>query len=286
MRYVYDNNKLKSRLLMCDCLDEADDILRDKTLYKIIWVEEGEIELIINHERFVFSAGEVVSLSYLHHLEVKKVNGIYGTIMFNSRFFHIIEHDDEVLCNGLLFNGSLNIVSFRIPTDDDAFKLRRLKDVFSEEMNYRDSMQDEMLRLILKRALILCCRMARNKLGVRPQNSSRFEVMRKFHSLVDEHFREKKQVQDYADMLNKSPQTLANILTYYRQPSAIKIIHNRIIAEAERLLFYTSKSPKEISAALGFDEISHFSRFFKSMTGQSATEFRSNIKRSADKAIA
>ena len=175
MRYVYDNNKIKSRLLMCDCLDEADEILRDKTLYKIIWVEEGRIELSINHEKFVFEAGEVVSLSYLHHLEIVKIDGIYGAMMFNSRFFHIVEHDEEVLCNGLLFNGSLNIVSFRIPSDEDAFKLRRLKDVFAEEMNYRDSMQDEMLRLILKRALILCCRMARNKLGVRPQNSARFE---------------------------------------------------------------------------------------------------------------
>jgi AraC-like DNA-binding protein len=271
---------------MCDCLDQADEILRDKTLYKIIWVEEGEIILSINHEKFVFAAGEVVSLSYLHHLEIVKIDGVYGAMMFNSRFFHIVEHDEEVLCNGLLFNGSLNIVSFRIPSDEDAFKLRRLKDVFAEEMNYRDSMQDEMLRLILKRALILCCRMARNKLGVRPQNSAKFEIMRRFHSLVDEHFREKKQVQDYADMLNKSPQTLANILTYYRQPSAIKIIHNRIIAEAERLLYYTSKSPKEIAVVLGFEEISHFSRFFKSMTGQSATEFRTNIKRSSDKAIA
>ena len=46
-------------------------------------------------------------------------------------------------------------------------------------------------------------------------------------------------------MLNKSPKTLANILSAYQQPSAIRIIHNRIQAEARRLLLYTAKSSKE-----------------------------------------
>ncbi|MDR0538386.1 MAG: AraC family transcriptional regulator [Tannerellaceae bacterium] len=285
MKYVYENNKMKSKMILCDCLQEEVALLRDKSLYKIIWVEEGSIELIINHERFIFKGGEVVSLSYLHHVDVGKIEGVYGALMFNSRFYHIIDHDDEVLCNGLLFNGSLNIVCFQIPSEEDAFKLRRLKDVFAEEISMRDSMQDEMLRLILKRAIILCCRMARTKLGVRPQNCARFEIMRRFFTLVDEYFREKKQVQEYADMLNKSVQTLASVLAYYKQPSPIKIIHNRIIAEAERLLYYTSKSSKEIALSLGFEDHSAFSRFFKSMTGQSATEFR-NQARHAGKAIA
>jgi AraC-like DNA-binding protein len=97
--------------------------------------------------------------------------------------------------------------------------------------------------------------------------------------LVDEHFREKKQVQEYADMLSKSVQTIANVLTFYNQPSPIKVIHNRVIAEAERLLYYTSKSSKEISLELGFEDHSTFSRFFKSMTGISATEFRNQGKK-------
>jgi AraC-like DNA-binding protein len=198
-------------------------------------------------------------------------------MLFNSRFYQILDHDNEVFCNGLLFNGSLNVISFHV-NDEDAAKLDRLQGVFLEELAARDSMQDEMLRLILKRTIIICCRLARNKLGIHPQRCHRFEALRHFHALVDEHFRDKKQVQDYADMLNKSPKTLANILAYYHQPSAIKIIHNRIIAEAERLLYYTSKSSKEISILLGFEDHASFARFFKNMTGQNATEFRHQSK--------
>jgi AraC-like DNA-binding protein len=272
-------------MILCDALDSENAILRDKSLFKIIWIEEGSIDLVINHERFTFKAGEVISLSYLHRVEMAKVDGVYGALMFNSRFYHIIDNDNEVFCNGLLFNGSLNIVCFRITSDEDAFKLKRLKDVFSEEIPQHDSMQDEMLRIILKRAIILCCRMARTTLGVRPQNCARFEIMRRFYALVDEYYRDKKQVQEYADLLNKSVQTLSAVLAFYKQPSPIKVIHNRILAEAERMLYYTSKSSKEISLYLGFEDHSAFSRFFKTMTGISATEFRNQAKR-AGKATA
>jgi AraC-like DNA-binding protein len=277
MKFVYENPKVKSRLILCDTLEKDVELLRDKTLYKFIWITEGEVELFINHERLVFHAGEIVSLSYLHHLKLGKINGTYRVMLFNNRFYHIIDHDSEVLCNGLLFNGSQNIISFKVG-DEDVIKLDRLTDVFLEEVAIHDSMQDEMLRLILKRTIILCCRLARKKHGVLPQRCARFEAMRKFYALVDEHFREKKQVQDYADLLHKSAKTLANILSYYHQPSAIKIIHNRIIAEAERLLYYTSKSSKEIGFALGFEDHAAFSRFFKNSTGMSATEFRNQSR--------
>ena len=108
------------------------------------------------------------------------------------------------------------------------------------------------------------------------KNGMQFEIVRKFYVLVDIHFREKKQVQEYADLLNKSPKTLANILSAYGLPSAIRIIHERLEAEARRLLLYTSKSSKEIALLLGFDEQASFARFFKNVTGMSCSDFRKN----------
>ncbi|MDR0756644.1 MAG: AraC family transcriptional regulator [Tannerella sp.] len=277
MKYVYENAKIKSKLVLCDSLEKDVELLRDKTLYKFIWITEGDVELIINYEPFTFHAGEIVSLSYLHSMRLGNVNGRYRAMLFNNRFYHVIDHDSEVLCNGLLFNGSQNVISFHA-NEEEAFKINRLIDVFLEEMSYHDAMQDEMLRIILKRTIILCCRLARSKHGVYSRRCARFEIMRKFYTLVDEHFREKKQVQEYADMLNKSSKTLANILSYYHRPPAIKVIHNRILAEAERLLYYTSKSSKEISLLLGFEEHALFSRFFKNMTGMNTSEFRKQAR--------
>jgi AraC-like DNA-binding protein len=92
--------------------------------------------------------------------------------------------------------------------------------------------------------------------------------------LVEVHFRNKHRVSDYATLLNKAPKTLANLFLLHRQPTPLQIIHNRITLEAKRLLLFTDKSTKEIAFALGFDEIPHFSRFFKKQTNLSPLEFR------------
>jgi AraC-like DNA-binding protein len=41
---------------------------------------------------------------------------------------------------------------------------------------------------------------------------------------------------------------------------------------------FTEKSAKEIGFDLGFEDPSHFSKFFKTNTGQSLQNFRENIK--------
>ena len=106
-----------------------------------------------------------------------------------------------------------------------------------------------------------------------------FEIIRQFFILVDTHYREKKQVQDYADMLHKSPKTLSNIFSTCKLPSPLRIIHERIEAEAKRLLLYSTKSSKEIADLLGFEDQSSFSRFFKNMTGQSTVQFRNEAEK-------
>ena len=137
----------------------------------------------------------------------------------------------------------------------------------------------EMLRILLKRFIILCTRIAREKFSVSPEREKAFDMVRQFYVLVDNHFKEKKMVQDYADMLHRSPKTLSNLFTTCGLPSPLRIIHERIEAEAKRLLLYSQKSAKEITEILGFEDQATFSRFFKKMTGESVSEYRKREKR-------
>lgn len=277
MNLLFENIKIKGKVFLSDSLDANPALLKDKTLYKFIWVTTGEIELNVDHQSIVLKAGQLITLSHLHHLEFDRVNGTYFALMFNSNFYCIYGNDHEVSCNGLLFHGSSHVMVFDL-SDKERQKIDILTGIMHEEFESHDHLQDEMLRVLLKRFIILCTRMAENRQGVRKENSMQFETIRKFYVLVDTWFKEKKQVQEYADMLNKSPKTLANLLSTYQQPSAIRVIHNRIQAEAERLLLYTSKSSKEIALSLGFEDQATFSRFFKNATGLSTTEFRKKNK--------
>ncbi len=64
----------------------------------------------------------------------------------------------------------------------------------------------------------------------------------------------------------------------YGMPSPLKIIQERVVTEAKRLLLHTSHSIKEISVILGFESVGTFSRFFKNMTGENTSAYRKRLQ--------
>ena len=69
------------------------------------------------------------------------------------------------------------------------------------------------------------------------------------------------------------------IAVAYSIDKEVKRMMDDCHAEARRLLLYTRKSAKEISAILGFEDLAAFSRFFKKMTGESVSEYRKQAHR-------
>lgn len=272
------NTSLDGNIAMTFRFHEDSVLQNNKSLYKFIWVQAGSLDIEIDHVIIHLEKDEIISLTPLHHIEIKKVDGEYLTFLFNSNFYCIYGHDNEVSCNGLLFNGSSNIARLKL-SPAQAENLHDIIRIFMGECSIQDNLQEEMLRIILKRFIITCTRIAREKFEVNLEKEKSFDIIRQYYVLVDNHFKEKKQVQDYADLLFRSPKTLSNLFSSYGIPSPLRIIHERIEAEAKRLLLYTDKSAKEISEILGFEEQAAFSRFFKKMTNESISDYRKREKR-------
>lgn len=272
------NIRLNGNIAMTSSYHERASLQRDKTLYKFIWVQSGTLTLEIDHIPMRLEKDEIVTLTPLHHLEVKEVDGEYLTFVFNSNFYCIYGHDNEVSCNGFLFYGSSQVMRLALSAGQSS-NLHDIVRIFRQESVIHDNLQEEMLRIVLKRFIITCTRIARQRFGVGQEKEKTFDIIRQYYVLVDRHFKEKKQVQDYADILCRSPKTLSNLFSTCGLPSPLRVIHDRIEAEAMRLLLYTHKSAKEISSILGFEDLSAFSRFFKKMTGESVSDYRKRVKR-------
>lgn len=272
------NTRLNGNIAMTSSYHERASLQRDKTLYKFIWVQSGTLTLEIDHIPMRLEKDEIVTLTPLHHLEVKEVDGEYLTFVFNSNFYCIYGHDNEVSCNGFLFYGSSQVMRLALSAGQSS-NLHDIVRIFRQESVIHDNLQEEMQRIVLKRFIITCTRIARQRFGVGQEKEKTFDIIRQYYVLVDRHFKEKKQVQDYADILCRSPKTLSNLFSTCGLPSPLRVIHDRIEAEAMRLLLYTHKSAKEISSILGFEDLSAFSRFFKKMTGESVSDYRKRVKR-------
>jgi AraC-like DNA-binding protein len=199
-----------------------------------------------------------------------------GLVMwqFNREFYCIVNHDREVGCAGFLFYGSWGQLVLET-TEEVRKKLLLLLGVFKDEFEERDDIQGNMLRMLLVRLIITITRMAREKyLPGRKEADTKFNLLRQFNLLVEGQFRSEHEVQFYAAALYKSPKTLANTFARFNAGSPLQIIHQRLIMEAKRLLYYTDKSIKEISGDLGFEDAAHFTKFFKNQLKMSPSDFK------------
>ena len=193
---------------------------------------------------------------------------------FNRDFYCIIDHDIEVSCAGFLFYGTTETLFVQIDHFEKQ-KFQALFKVFVDEMNIKDELQPEMLRMLLKRLIVKITRLAKLQyLHGKDLKQNKLLTIRQFNLLIERHFREEHQVQFYANQLNKSPKTLSNLFAIYNQRNPLQVIHERIILEAKRLFYYTDKSAKEVGYMLGFSDPAHFSHFFTRKTGQSPKNFK------------
>ena len=83
-------------------------------------------------------------------------------------------------------------------TQDQSSQLKELTDKLAGEYRIKDNLQEEMLRILLKRFIITCTRIAKDKYAISREKEKNFDLIRQFYVLVDRHFKEKKKVQEYA----------------------------------------------------------------------------------------
>ena len=150
--------------------------------------------------------------------------------------------------------------------------------MFKIEMKSRDSLQIEMLQMMLKRLIILCTRLIKEQNQQSQLELPTLDLIREFNFLVEIHFKEKHTVAEYAALLNKSPKTLSNFFAKHHDKTPLQIIQGRILLEARRMLAHTDHPVKIIAYEVGFDSIQSFSRFFKSKEGLSPNDFRKKMK--------
>ncbi len=104
------------------------------------------------------------------------------------------------------------------------------------------------------------------------------KLLERFKQLIEQHFLEKHQVQEYAQLLFISPSQLNRVVKKLSGRTAIELIQERIILEAKRLLFFSEMNNQEIAFYLSFNDPSHFTKLFKNKTSMTPSEFRLHAK--------
>jgi len=257
-----------------DITQENYDILKKskENELSLLWFSSDNNKLKIDSKDYTFSTNSIVCVTEFHKIEIEKVSSL-KLLRFNKPFYCILDHDSEVGCKGVLYYGASSLPVIQIPEDDIEI-LETVWKVLYMELESKDSLQLEMLQMMLKRILILCTRIYKNQINYQSLDKINTDIVREFNFLVEKHFRELHSVVDYASLLNKAPKTLSNLFKKVGGKTPLQFIQNRLLLEAHRLLKYSDKPISKIGHEIGFNDIQAFSRFFKNQEGISPNDYR------------
>lgn len=251
-------------------LQQYEQPVRQKQ-YLILWLQKGRgwlkldsIQLDLHHNTaYCVSPNQVIQL----FLTPEAAGNI---IRFSPDVLMVTPNKVNPLYGNLFNQPSIPI------QDKVTIELKRIFAGMENEFAGDSPLKTEILREYLKIVLIYLtgeCLQAEEHDTL----STRAEIINRFFVLLQENFTVKKQVSEYARMMSISANYLNHIIKKGSGYSASYHIQQQIMKEARRQAIYTNKSMKEIAYDLGFEEYTHFSKFFKKMEGVPFSIYRKTL---------
>ena len=241
--------------------------------FQITWITKGAGSYLLDLIQYPIQDNTVFCVAPGQIQQFTPGLGTKGFVISFKESF-LFEGDNEFNFSGEFQLFDIFFQCNNLQVDQEiALELQDLALKMSKEYGNYFSLKNEMLRRYLKIFLIHLSRqmsMGENN----PGQVRNIILAKKFMSLLEKNFKEKKKVTEYADALSITPNYLNVIVKKAFGYPASHFIKQRVILEAKRKALYSDSNMKEIAYHLGFDDIAHFSKFFKNTSGMNFTNFK------------
>jgi AraC-like DNA-binding protein len=243
--------------------------------FVIIWVRKGSGQHLIDVNRYEIGDNLVYCLTPGQvHLVQANANTDGFVISFTREFLYMSGQEQDPTLTAL-FNAFTQSPVIAVDEGMEPEMLEIAEKMMKEYKNFF-LLRAEILRGFLKIFLIYLTRQYEQPADHTAQ-SKNAELVKRFHALLDKLYTQKKQVADYAAELAVTPNYLNEMVKKVSGFSVSHHIQQRIVMEAKRRAMYLDVSMKEIAYDLGFDDVAHFSKFFKNVAGVSFSDYKKGI---------
>lgn len=176
------------------------------------------------------------------------------------------------------FMNSPLCVALSPTADPTAERMLHLLSLMADENDHTSVEHTMALKALLQLVLIDISRLSDQN---QPQQKTRKEDVRIFHrfnELIENHYREHLTLSQYSNIISVTEARLNEICRRLAGLPSKRLIMDRLMQEARRLLTFSTAPITEISYQLGFKDPAYFARFFRRNAGVTASEYRENKK--------
>jgi len=274
----------KNGQLLCKLFSFQDnghfDHVQRLNYYSVIFLQQGEAKLNADFSEYSIAAPTMLFFSPYQPFMLSTEEVVKGMILhFHSDFFCIHKHDQEISCNGVLFN-NIYKPPFITLHKQQGDQVLHFMESMKKELQQSDLAQQELLVSYLKILFIHCSRIKveqEKEAGFEWKEINEPSILQALKEAIEQHYRRKHAPAEYAALLNISAKALAKITKHHFNKTLSEMIGERIVIEAKRELYLSSKPVKLIAYELGFDDEYYFSRFFKKNTSVSPQLYRETV---------
>lgn len=246
--------------------------------YEIIWFKKGSGRYFVNFKAYDIDENTLFFLTKndIHYFD-RNTDYKGVLIRFNEEFLIHNDNDIDFFFKQSLFNNQKQ--PFCSLNSDDTFILDEYLNLIKKELiDKKESSHEELLRGYLKVFLIqVQYRWTKSNTidghTILAEDKKQLQLI-KFVNLIEENYKKRLKISDYAVLMQISSRTLSDLTSQLLDKSPSEMIHERIIAEAQRLLLNTNYNINKIGYHLGFDDDSYFVKYYKKHTSVSPLDFR------------
>lgn len=241
--------------------------------FEIVWVQQGAGFFCVDLETHDIVPGYVYCLrpGQIHQF-LPEANTQGYVISFSAEFLLMpVDNRSLIFHAGGAQHSWVQKVDEKICLEMEDMVIKMLK----EYDNYL-LLRSEILRGFLNIFLIYLTRQYAPN-GMRSMQGKKTDLVSRFFTIVDQKYMSCKLVADYAGELAVTPNHLNEMVKKVSGFPASHHIRQRVVLEAKRQAAYTGASMKEIAHQLGFDDIAHFSKFFKNFSGLSFSNYKKEV---------
>lgn len=195
-------------------------------------------------------------------------------IAFDHSLVSMMDFDESTI---LMLTGTASHIFFQMTEEQITTVEHYFWLIEKEYQNPTNAQRDQILAYLIK-ALILQAIRANDGRNQLTKNAEYENLYKEFLESLEEHFKEKHTLSEYAELLNVNEKRLSRACQSITNITPGKIIQRRLDYEAKRLLYYTSNNVKEIGYHLGFKDPAHFNKFFKNINGYNPGAVRKQAK--------
>ena len=250
---------------------------RHDRFFQVHYVKSGTVRVYLDDQQYI-EAGPMFFLTppTVAHAFVTEADSDGHVLTVRQQLvWQLIEADASLLPAGMQVQPAC-VALGNLPAEykAEAQRLQGWLDALSDEFATQQPGREAALQSLTRLIMISLLRLCPNSLESTPARHEDLKIFHRFNALIEAHYLEHWPLARYAQQIGVTEARLNDVCRRIADLPSKRLVLERLMQEAKRLLLFSGSTANEICYQLGFKDPAYFSRFFNRYAKLTPGEYR------------